>query len=222
MRKQLTLAGLLLLFVTMCPFNPILPVYGADISLGFTNLAITIHPEKVQIPTHLASPTEFVSRVTIPTFQDTTVLRESGYHSDGAAHMSDGFLFNIASTVPLFRIHPADQEDLGIGFQADFMIPFITDKDWIAMSMEFVINLGITASFHPAFAIGVSRKHICSHLLDRALFTDGLGFLGTSSSDIDPQHTAMAIRDSVVFSLHVSPEKLLLPDQKVLESSFYV
>jgi hypothetical protein len=78
MKKQLTLAGLMLLCLTMCPFNPIPPVYGADISLGFTNLAITIHPEKVQIPTHLASPTEFVSRVTIPTYHDTTVLRESG------------------------------------------------------------------------------------------------------------------------------------------------
>ena len=89
------------------------------------------------------------------------------------------------------------------------------------MSMEFVINLGITASVHPAFAFGVSRKHICSHLLDRALFTDGLGFLGTSSSDIDPQHTAMAIRDSVVFSFHVSPEKLLFPDQESVETSFY-
>jgi hypothetical protein len=221
MRKQLILVGLLFSLVVVGPFGPIPWVHSADLSLGFTNLAITIHPENVQIPTHIASPTEFVSRVTIPTYQDTTVLRQSGYHSDGAAHMSDGFIFNIASTIPLFRIHPADQEDLGIGFQADFMIPFVTDKDWIAMSMEFVINLGITVSFHPSFAIGVSRKHICSHLLDRALFTDGLGFLGTSSSDIDPQHTSMAIRDSIVFSFHTSPEKLLFPDQEFVETSFY-
>ncbi len=106
MRKQLTLAGLLLLFVTMCTFNPIPPVYGADISLDSQTSPSPSTPRKFRSQLTLLVPLNLYQE-SDPTYQDTTVLRESGYHSDGAAHMSDGFLFNIANTVPLFRIHPA-------------------------------------------------------------------------------------------------------------------
>ena len=73
----------------------------------------------------------------------------------------------------------------------------------------------------PGIGIGVARKHICSHLLDRSLFTSGDGFLGLSPSDTDPQHGPMAIRDSFVFSLHLAPEKIFKSNYKNLETSLY-
>ncbi len=196
-------------------------INAEEIKLGKTGLSFSVQPVSLQMPLHIASPTEFLSRVLIQTYSDTTVFRKSGYYEDGAPILQDGYYFAIANAISLFRLHPSGRDDLGLGFQGKWMIPFATDADWIAMGMEFTIDLGITASIHPSFAVSVTRKHICSHLLDRSLFTDGQGFLGTSSSDTDPQHGPMAIRDSMVFSLHLSPEKLLFPNQKYVSTSFY-
>jgi len=192
-----------------------------EIRFGSTGLAFSVHPESLQIPLHLASPTEFISRVQILSFKDVTMFREAGYYEDGAPSIQDGYYFAIAESFPAFRFHPAGREDLGIGIQGKFMIPFETDKNWIAMAMEFAIDLAITASPHPSFAVSVSRKHICSHLLDRSLFTNGHPFPGSSSSDVDPEHVPMGIRDSVVFPAGFSPERLFFPRQKVIATSFY-
>jgi hypothetical protein len=224
MNRRIVIAVLLCALLFGVSGDNFPPLCASDISIGRTGLAFTFLPQTTQLPAHLASPTEFNSRVAIPTYQDTTIFRDPGYHTDGAAHLEEGFLFNIAGKIPLLRLHAAGDEERGIGLQADYMIPFVTDEDWIAMAMEFVINIGVTASLHPSFAVSVSRKHICSHLLDRSLFTDwnGYGFLGTSSSDVDSLQAVMAIRDSFVFSLHLAPEELLFPDQDLVETSLYV
>lgn len=197
------------------------PLFGDDIRLGATGLAFTVHPDTLQMPLHIASPTEFISRVQVLSYSDTTIYRKTGYWEDGAPNLKDGFFFAAGNAIPLFRLHPAGRESLGLGFQGKWMIPFATDGDWIAMAMEFALDLGITASFHPSLAFSVSRKHICSHLLDRSLFTDGMRFLGTASQDTDPEHGPMAIRDSVVFSVHFAPEKLIFPGQDILSTSLY-
>lgn len=212
---------LISLLVIIGTFNVSLTAGAEEIKLGRTGLSFSVHPASLQMPLHIASPVEFISKVQILSYKDTTVFRQAGYFENGAPTLNDGFLFSIANALPLFRVHPAGKEDLGIGFQGKWMIPFVTDGSWIAMAMEFVIDLGITASPHPSLAFSVTRKHICSHLLDRSLFTEGTGFLGTASSDVDPQRTPMAIRDSAVFSVHFSPEKLFSPGQKLLTTSLY-
>jgi len=213
MKKLLLVLPLL---VALC-----MPIPAADMWIGSFPIAFTFFPQKPHIPNHIANPTEFQSRVLITSYQEYTYLRATGYHEQGAPHMQEGFFFSIGDVVPLLRIHARDNEDLGIGFQGSWMMPFFTDSSWIAMGMEFVIDLGVTASFHPAIGLKASRKHICSHLLDRSLFTDGDGFLGTASSDVDPHHGPMAIRDSAVFSVHLAPEKIFFPTQEIIETSFY-
>ena len=209
-----TVSALIILSVTL------VLVPAADISLG--TLAFTAQPENLQIPLHIASQTELQSKVVIVTFDDTTVFRETGFYENGTPHYPGGFLFNLASAVPLMRLHPEGNEDLGIGFDVRWMVPFMTMENWVAMSMEFIIDLGITISPVEGLAVGVSRKHICSHLLDRALFTSGDGFLGIAPSDVDPQHGPMAIRDSVIFSAHFAPEKVLGLAHENFESSLYI
>lgn len=219
--KRTTFIPTLVLIALSGIAGTLLPANSEEIALGGTGLSFSVHPTSLQMPLHIASPTEFLSRVLVQSYSDTTVFRKSGYYEGGAPILQDGYYFAIANAISLFRLHPTGRDDLGIGFQGKWMIPFATDADWIAMGMEFTIDLGVTASLHPSLAVSVSRKHICSHLLDRSLFTDGQGFLGTSSSDTDPQHGPMAIRDSAVFSIHFSPEKLLFPRQKFLDTSFY-
>ncbi len=221
MKYRTMVRALFLSAVLWAAFGQASALFGDELALGRTGLSFTVHPEKLQMPLHIASPTEFISKVQIISYSDTTIFRKTGYFDEGAPNLRDGYFFAIANAIPMFRLHPAHREDLGVGFQGKWMIPFATDGDWIAMAMEFVIDLGITASLHPSFALSVSRKHICSHLLDRSLFTDGDRFLGTSSSDIDPQHGPMAIRDSVVFSLHFAPEKLFFPGQDRVSTSLY-
>ncbi len=207
--------SILLLFI----LSSLAPLFAADIPLW--GLGITMLPKNLQIPPHYASQTEFVNKMAIVSYDDTTVVRENWYHEDGASHYAGGFLFSIGSAIPLPRIHLKNNEDVGIGLNAAWMVPFVTDTSWVAISMEFVVNLGVTVTPWPGISIGVSRKHICSHLLDRALFTSGDGYLGLSSSDTDPQHGPMAIRDSVIFSFHVAPEKLFGVKYKNLETSLY-
>ena len=197
------------------------PADADEIRIGTTGLAFSFHPDSLQMPLHVASPTEFFTRGLIQSFKDATMFRQSGYFADGAPGLDTGCFFSIGSAIPFFRLHPAGRDDLGIGFQGKWMIPFETAGHFIAMAMEFDIDVALTASVHPSFALSVSRKHICSHLLDRSFFTDGLSFLGTSSSDTDPEHGPMAIRDSIVFSGSFSPEKLLFPRQDIVTTSFY-
>jgi hypothetical protein len=207
------------IIITLCFLTTFFTIGAADITVG--DIAFTAQPKNLQIPLHIASQTEIQSKMVAVSYDDTTVLRERGYHEDGAAVYPGGFNFNIGSSFPLLRIHPASNEDLGIGLKTSWMIPFVTDASWVAMSMEFVVDLGITVSPISGLAFGVSRKHICSHLLDRSLFTSGDNFLGVSSSDVDPQHGPMAIRDSIVFSFHVALEKLFNLDYENFTSSIY-
>lgn len=220
MEKHSLLPVVIMALVMGTAFAPSL--HADEIRFGSSSLAFTFLPGSLQIPLHIASPTEFTTRVQVLSFKDQTMFRSANYYEDGAPAIQDGYYFAIASAFPFFRLHPTGRDDLGIGFQGKFMIPFQTDSSWIAMAMEFTIDLAVTASIHPSFAVSVSRKHICSHLLDRSFFTSGHGFPGAGSSDTDPEHGPMGIRDSVVFSAGFSPEKLLFPKQNLVDTSLYV
>lgn len=198
------------------------PVSGADIDLWSTGWGLTLLPEALQIPPHLASPTEIQTKGAIISYDTTTVFREFGYHEEGAPSFKGGYQFSLGDSMPLLRIHPKENESLGLSLEANWMIPFVTDQRWVAMAQEYLINLGVTYSPQPGIAIGVARQHICSHLLERSLFTGGGNFLGLAPSDIDPQHGPMAIRDSIIFSLHVAPEQILFSGPSNFSTSCYV
>ena len=198
------------------------PVSGADLSLWSSGWGITLLPDTLQIPPHLASPTEIHTKGAILSYDTTTVFREFGYHEEGAPSFQGGYQFSLGDSLPLFRLHPLEDDSLGLSLEANWMIPFVTDARWVAMAQEYLINLAVTYSPRPGIAVGVARQHICSHLLERSLFTGGGNFLGLAPSDTDPQHGPMAIRDSIIFSLHVALERIIFSEPMGFSTSCYV
>ncbi|TXT47699.1 MAG: hypothetical protein FD137_1026 [Spirochaetes bacterium] len=88
------------------------PVDSEEIKLCGTGLSYSVHPTSLQMPLHITSPTEFLSRVLVQSYSDTTVFRKTGYFEGGASILQDGYYFAIANAISLFRLHPAGRDDL--------------------------------------------------------------------------------------------------------------